>query len=112
MQIKRYNKRLHQLLNQLLLEHFPARGVLATIAAVALSPDLSLAKVYVSFLPDEPAEVSKLLTQFNAQKHLLRKGIAQQLGSYLRKIPKLRFIQDDGPARAISITRLLKDEEE
>ncbi len=112
MQIKRYNKRLHQLLNQLLLEHFPARGMLATIAAVALSPDLSLAKVYVSFLPDQPAEAAKLLAQFNAQQYLFRKGIAQRLGSYLRKIPQLRFIQDDGPARAIRIARLLKNEEE
>ncbi len=78
---------------------------LITITLVRVSPDLGIAKAYLSFLPDKNKERQLELIQENA------KNIRQALGVRLRKtvriIPGLQFYIDDTEEEAAKINQLL-----
>jgi ribosome-binding factor A len=78
---------------------------LVTITHVHISPDLSIAKAYLSFLPDKNKGQQLELIQDNA------KNIRQVLGTRLRQtvriIPELHFYIDDTEEEAAKINQLL-----
>jgi ribosome-binding factor A len=78
---------------------------LVTITHVHMSPDLSIAKAYLSFLPDKNKGQQLELIQDNA------KNIRQVLGARLRQtvriIPELHFYIDDTEEEAAKINQLL-----
>lgn len=80
---------------------------MATVTEVRVSPDLGLAKVYLSFLLDEnqTAGVAKV----EEQKGMVRKLLGNRIGNKLRKVPELRFYTDDSVANATKINQLLDE---
>ncbi len=80
-------------------------GVLVSVSAVRVSPDLSLAKVYLSIFPsDKSAEILE-----NIQRHskTVRYDLAQAVKEVLRKCPDLQFYLDDSLDYIENIDRLL-----
>ncbi len=82
-------------------------GTFPTVTVVRVPPDLGLAKIYVSVLPDSKLqEVAEALNEKNWEvRHLLAKRIRNKV----RKIPELRFYADDSLKEAERINRLLDD---
>ena len=82
------------------------RGKLITVTVVRTSPDLSVAKIYLSFFPsNEGPTLVKLLSDNASQyRHLL----AQKVKNQLRVIPQLHFFIDDSLDYLENIDRLLK----
>ncbi|MCE1163980.1 MAG: 30S ribosome-binding factor RbfA [Bacteroidetes bacterium] len=79
---------------------------LITISKVVMSPDLKLAKVYVSFLGNkEPAE--KLVERINFRKPHIRYMLGRQLT--MKYTPDLIFYFDDTMEYADKINKLLND---
>lgn len=68
------------------------RMEMATISGVKMSPDLSLAYVYVTVFGDKK-RIREALKGFQKSKGFIKKRIAPKLG--LRLMPDLRFIHDD-----------------
>ena len=69
--------------------HRLLNGYMITITEVEVSPDLSLAKVYLSVVAiDGEVDVVVLMEQ---QKKALRKLLGQRVGKKIRKVPDLRF---------------------
>lgn len=84
-------------------------GHFITVTTVRITPDLSLARVYLSFMPMAsvgPAEEGLALVQGEA--HHIRKVLAGKVAKHLRKMPELRFIIDDSLDRYEEIDDLLK----
>ncbi|MEZ4757464.1 MAG: 30S ribosome-binding factor RbfA [Flavobacteriales bacterium] len=81
-------------------------GGLITVSAVRVSPDLGVAKVYLSLFPvkDKQAAISII----RDQSHRLRGQLGQQVGSQMRIVPELLFYVDDSLDRAEEIDKLLK----
>lgn len=81
-------------------------GGLITVTGVRVSPDLGVAKVYLSLFPvkDKPAVMERI----KEQGHRLRGELGQRVGRNLRVIPELHFHLDDSLDRAEEIDRLLK----
>lgn len=88
-------------------------GVLVSVSAVRVSPDLSIAKAYLSIFPADKA--AGILENIKKQSKTVRYELAQAVKQILRKCPDLQFYLDDSLDYIDNIDRLLgpkKDKEE
>jgi ribosome-binding factor A len=81
------------------------RGVLVSVSTVRVSPDLGLAKVYLSIFPSEQGK--DILTNIKTNVKALRFELGQKVGKQLRVIPELSFYLDDSLDYLENIDRLL-----
>lgn len=81
-------------------------GVLVSVSAVRVSPDLSIAKAYLSIFPPEKSQ--ELLHNIQNQSKTVRYELAQAVKSTLRKCPELQFYLDDSLDYIDNIDRLLE----
>ena len=68
-------------------------NLIITISKVQVTPDLNLARVYVSIFPSEKADGLIEALQSNAK--LIKHEIAKKVKHQLRKMPDLIFFKDD-----------------
>ena len=81
-------------------------GALVTVSEVRVSPDLSVAKVYVSIFPSDKQEsVMGLLEENNKA---LRGELGRAVGKQLRIVPEIVFYLDTTLDYAEHIEELLK----
>ena len=81
-------------------------GAMVTVSEVRVSPDLSVAKAYVSIFPSaKQAEVMQLLEE---NVKALRGELGRQVGKQLRIVPELVFFLDTSLDYAEHIDQLLK----
>lgn len=80
-------------------------GMLVSVSAVRISPDLSIAKVYLSIFP--PEKGAEVLENIRRQAKTVRYDLAQQVRQVLRKCPELQFYLDDSLDYIDNIDRLL-----
>jgi len=88
-----------------LLQTKGLRGTLVSVTAVRVSPDLSVAKIYLSIFPADKAE--DMLRTIESNKRTLRYDLGQRVRLQLRKIPELVFHLDDSLDYVEKIDRLL-----
>lgn len=82
------------------------RGILISVSVVRISPDLSVAKAYLSIFPSEKAQ--ELLENINAQASQIRYALGNLERHQLRIIPELKFFIDDSLDYVENIDKLLK----
>lgn len=68
-------------------------GTLISVSVVRVSPDLSVARVYLSFFPSDKAK--ELLEAVRANTKAIRYDLGQRIRLQVRKIPELSFFIDD-----------------
>src|SRR5688572_30187927 len=87
------------------------RGILdnafITIADVKVSPDLGVAKVFISMMLAKDKE--KTLENLNLHKREIRKALGERIGKQVRIIPELIFIIDEVEENAQRLDDLLKN---
>ncbi|BCI63820.1 MULTISPECIES: 30S ribosome-binding factor RbfA [Bacteroidales] len=81
-------------------------GVLISVSVVRVSPDLSVAKVYLSIFPSEKAQ--EILDSIRLNARNIRYELAQRIRFQLRKTPELSFFLDDSLDYIENIDMLLK----
>lgn len=82
-------------------------GLLVSVSQVRVSPDLSIAKAYLSIFPS--AKAQEVLDNINAQAAAVRYKLGTLERHQLRIIPELRFFLDDSLDYVERIDQLLKD---
>lgn len=85
-------------------------GVIVSVSAVRVSPDLSIARVYLSVFPSEKAP--ELMESINKSAKTIRYDLAQRVRFQLRKTPELTFFQDDSLDYIENIDHLLQKDSE
>lgn len=85
-------------------------GTIITVSTVRISPDLSIAKVYLSVFPSEKAE--ETLKSINSSAQTIRYELAKKVRFQLRKTPALSFFIDDSLDYIENIDHLLNKEGE
>lgn len=80
-------------------------NVLVSVSTVRVSPDLSVAKAYLSIFP--PEKSNEILENIKNQSKTVRYELAQAVKQLLRKCPDLSFYLDDSLDYAENIDRLL-----
>ena len=81
-------------------------GAMVTVSEVRVSPDLSVAKVYVSIFPSEKQDSVMEILQQNLKS--FRGELGRQVGRQLRIVPDLVFYLDTTLDYAEHIEELLK----
>lgn len=81
-------------------------GAMVTVSEVRISPDLSIAKVFVSIFPSDKQEaVMKILEE---EKKSIRGELGKMVRSQLRIVPEFDFLLDTTLDYAEHIDSLLK----
>ncbi len=81
-------------------------GAMVSVTEVRISPDLSVAKVYVSIFPSSKADAVMQLINDNARA--LRGELGHIVAKQLRIVPELAFFLDSSLDYAEHIDELLK----
>lgn len=81
-------------------------GALVTVSEVRISPDLSIAKVYVSVFPSDKAEA--VMSSLKENARMYRGELGREVGKQLRIVPELDFYLDSSIDYAEHIDELLK----
>lgn len=82
-------------------------GSFVTITAVRVSPDLGIARAYLSFLPDK--NKSFLLETIKENTKFIRQKLAERVRHQLRIVPHLQFYIDDTAEYAAKMDLLFAD---
>ena len=80
-------------------------GVIVSVSAVRVSPDLSVAKAYLSVFPT--AKAQEIIENVTRNAKTIRYDLAQKVRYQLRKTPELTFYLDDSLDYAERIDRAL-----
>ena len=80
-------------------------GNFITVTTVRVSPDLGIAKVYLSFLNSKEKE--RILESINKQTKQIRNQLAERIRNQARIIPHLQFYLDDNVEYAANIDQIL-----
>lgn len=87
------------------------RGILdnafVTLTDVRVSPDLSVAKIYVSMLLAENKDV--ILEKINTRKKEIRKALGDRIRNQARIIPELIFYIDEVEEKAYRIDEIIRN---
>lgn len=89
-----------------LLQTKSMHGVLVSVSAVRISPDMSIARVYLSIFPSEKG--GELIKNINANMKSIRYELGTRVRFQLRIIPELKFFLDDSLDYLERIDELLK----
>jgi ribosome-binding factor A len=89
-----------------LLQAKSMNGVLVSVTAVRVSPDLSITRVYISVFPSERGD--EIVKNLNDNMRSIRFELGNRLRHQLRIIPELKFFIDDSLDYLERIDELLK----
>jgi ribosome-binding factor A len=82
-------------------------GAFITVTTVRVSPDLSIAKVYLSFLNQKDKQ--GVLEDIEDKNKAIRSELAKRIGKQVRIIPVLQFYLDDTAEYASKIEGLFNN---
>lgn len=83
-------------------------GILVSVSVVRISPDMSVAKAYLSIFPSEKAE--EIIKNINDNVKSIRYELGTRVRHQLRIIPELKFFIDDSLDYIEKIDSLLKQQ--
>ncbi len=69
------------------------KNLIISVTKVNVTPDLNLAKVFISVFPSEKADL--ILKSINENAKLIKHEVALKVKNQLRKMPELVFYKDD-----------------
>jgi ribosome-binding factor A len=80
---------------------------LISVTRVSISPDLSVAKIYLSLIIDK--EKQKVFEKIDENKKEIRYMLSKKIGKQIRKIPELVFFLDQGAEHASRMDELFRN---
>jgi ribosome-binding factor A len=96
-------------LAEIILHHAAelAPGKIISVTTVRVSPDLALAKTWVSIFPSDRAEETMAVLHNGVPK--IRYELGRKVRNQLRIVPEIAFFLDDSNDYIDNITNLLKE---
>ena len=104
---KQYAKLIHKDLGEIFQRHLPDlfKGAFATVTEVQVTPDLALAKVYISMLLAENKQ--SVIDSVAERKGEIRRLLGNKIGKQVRVVPDLHFILDELQDEATKMDKLI-----
>jgi ribosome-binding factor A len=78
-----------------------------TVAEVRVSPDLSVAKIYLTMMLEK--DKTAILEKINGRKSEIRKALGNSIGKHVRIVPELIFYIDEVEEKASRLEKLIDD---
>ncbi|MFK7813574.1 MAG: 30S ribosome-binding factor RbfA [Maribacter sp.] len=85
------------------------KGTLISVSKVAVTTDLSIAKIYLSIFPAKGS--AELIEGITSNQLLIKHELSQRTRNQLRRVPELLFFLDDSLDYIENIEKSLKGEE-
>ena len=85
-------------------------GVIISVSKVSVTPDLGVAKVYVSVFPSTKRD--EIVEGVKSNAPLIRHELAQRTRNQLRRMPELLFFGDDSLDYIEEINKSLRGEDD
>ncbi len=82
-------------------------SMMVSVTQVRMSPDLGLAKAYLSFILHENPDGA--LDQVNNHKSEIRRELGKRIGKQVRIVPEIAFLHDDSSEYATHMDKLISD---
>lgn len=89
-----------------LLQTKAMQGTLVSVSIVRVTPDMSIARVYLSIFPSNKSQ--DIIDNINANAKSIRFDLGKRVRHQLRIIPELKFFVDDSLDYIERIDTLLK----
>ncbi len=106
---RKFSRLLQKELGEILLQD--KRGIigsnLVSVLEVRISPDLGVAKIYLSLMMVKEKE--KIMHDIVERKGEIRNLLGRRIGKQVRIIPELIFIADDVEEKAIRVEEILRN---
>lgn len=83
------------------------RGNIISVTQVDVTPDFSIAHVYLSLVLD--GEKDKMMENVQHHKSDIKRSLSKRIGKQIRKIPDLVFHLDQGAEHAQKMDSIFKD---
>lgn len=107
---QKINRLIQKELSEILrLDTAQMSGILVSVSGARVSPDLGMAKVYLSIFPSDKGQ--ELLKNIKANAKQLRYALGLKVGKQLRVVPELAFFLDDSLDYVENIDRLLNTDD-
>jgi ribosome-binding factor A len=105
---KKINKLLQKDLGEIFQREAPNlfKRSMITVTQVRVTPDLALAKIYLSIFGSDAEEILKLVKSHTGE---IRKQLGMRIKNQLRQVPQLQFFVDDSLDYIENIEKLLKE---
>ena len=102
---KQVAKQLQKDLGEIFQHQNIGKSALVTVTVIKVSPDLGLARVYLSVFP--VVKQQAVLEQVNDRAGVLRQELAKRVRHQLRKVPQLEYYIDNTEEEAAYINNLI-----
>ncbi len=105
---KKINKLLQKDLGEIFQREAPNffKRSMITVTRVRVTPDLSLARVYISIFGADSGDILNLVKTHAGE---IRKQLGMRIKNQLRQVPQLQFFVDDSLDYIENIEKLLKE---
>ncbi len=106
---KKVSRLLQKEISEMFLKEIKSfsHGAMVSVSQVRISPDMGLAKVYISIFPS--AKKEEILKEIEKNINVVRRDLGLRVGKQLRIVPELHFYIDDSLDYIDNIDRLLKE---
>ncbi|MBA7566250.1 30S ribosome-binding factor [subsurface metagenome] len=103
------SKQIQKDIADILLHHRDdmAHGKMLTVTNVRITPDLGIAKIYISVFPS--AGSNEYIQLLNERRNMFRNELGRKLRHQLKKVPEINFYLDDSLDYIDHIDNLLKE---
>ena len=115
---QKYSRMIQKELGEIFLRSMTHQlgSMMVSVTQVRMSPDLGLAKIYLSFVLEKDSEEG--INRVNEHKGEIRRELGKRIGKQVRAIPELAFFHDNSADYAARMDQLIsgldipEDEEE
>lgn len=107
--IEKHESLIHQVINEYLIREGKSflGNEFVTIMGIKLSPDLSVALIFVSVLNNEKSQFVE--ERLSERKYDVKQFLVRSIGKKIRKIPEIKFILDSSEHDASRINKIISD---
>ncbi len=103
---KKISAILQEDLSEIIRQDFQPTGSLVTVSEVQTTPDLSIAKIYISVFPD--AHRASVFGEIESQTPYIRKLLGNRIAQIVRIVPEIQFKLDTSLDNASQVDRELR----
>ena len=107
--IEKHESLIHRVVNEYIIKEGKSflKNEFVTVMGIKLSPDLSVALIFISVLNNSKSDFVNV--RFQERRHEIKQYIVKAIGKKIRKIPEIKFIIDSTEYEASRVNNIISN---
>ena len=107
--IEKHESLIHGVVNEYILKEGKSflKNEFVTVMGIKLSPDLSVALIFISVLDNSKSDFVN--ERFQERKHDIKQYLVKAIAKKIRKIPEIKFIIDSTEHEASRVNKIISN---